>query len=180
MKAGSVAFWILFAVTVVVYGVMVLWSLPRIAAAAGGLAAFDMRPTGYSFDEAKGFLAALSPDGVAFYLGVQEKLDSVYPALLAATLFFAIVALAPAKLGIWRWVLALIAIPGAVFDYLENAAVSAMLAAGADGLTSVAVDTADRWTVLKSAFTAVAMITLVLLLVGRLARRLLWRRTSAT
>jgi hypothetical protein len=180
MKAESVAFWILFAVTVVVYGAMVLWSLPRIAAAAGGLAPFDMRPTGYSFDEAKGFLAALSPDGFAFYLGVQGKLDAIYPALLAATLFFAIATLVPMRLGVWRWVLALIAIPGAVFDYLENAAVSAMLTGGADGLTTAAVSTADRWTVLKSAFTAVAMITLVLLLVGRLVRRLLWRRSSAT
>ncbi len=180
MKPGSVAFWILFAVTVIVYGVMVLWSLPRIAAAAGGLAAFDMRPTGYTFDEAKAFLAALSPEGAAFYLGVQEKLDSVYPALLGATLFFAIAALAPARLGIWRWVLALIAIPGAVFDYLENAAVSVMLTVGVDGLTPAAVEAADRWTVLKSAFTAVAMVTLVLLLVARLVRRLLWRRTSET
>jgi hypothetical protein len=180
MKAGAVAFWILFAATVVVYGVMVLWSLPRIAAAAGGLAPFDMQPTGYSFDEAKAFLAALSPDGNAFYRGVQEKLDAVYPALLAAMLFFAIGALAPARLGIWRWVLALIAIPGSVFDYLENAAVSAMLTAGADGLTPAAVEAADRWTVLKSAFTAVAMITLVLLLVGRVARRLLWRPRSET
>jgi len=180
MKAASVGFWILFVVTLVVYGVMVLWSLPRIAGAAGGLAPFDMRPTGYGFDEAKAFLAALSPDGSVFYLGVQEKLDSVYPALLAATLFFAIAALAPARLGIWRWVLALIAVPGAVFDYLENAAVSAMLAAGADGLTPAIVASADRWTVLKSAFTAVAMVTLVLFLVGRLVRRLFWRRTSVT
>ena len=94
MKSRRVAFWILLVVTLAVYVVMINWSLPLIAERADGLRPFDLRPIGYDFDEAKAFLAALKPEGAEFYLGVQHKLDSIYPALLAATLFFAIVMIA--------------------------------------------------------------------------------------
>ena len=104
MTAWRLGFWLLFAVTLAVYATMLVWTLPAITAAAGGLAPFDMRPSGYSFDEAKAFLTALSPDGKALYLDAQHKLDAAYPALLAATLFFAIAALAPKSWGNWRWV----------------------------------------------------------------------------
>jgi hypothetical protein len=174
MSPWRLAFWFLFAVTLAVYVTMLVWTLPAISAAAGGLAPFDMRPSGYSFDEAKAFLAALSPEGKARYLNVQHELDAAYPGLLAATLFFAIAALAPKRWGPWRWVLALTAIPGALFDYLENAAVTVMLTAGVDGLTPDMAATADRWTTFKSWTTSIAMtVLLVLLLVAG------WRMLAA-
>ncbi len=171
MRARRVAFWTLFAVTLVIYAVMVLWSLPKISAAAGGQPAFDMRPFGYSFDAAKSFLAAITPDGTVFYLNVQHRLDAAYPALLAATLFFAIRALVPARSGLVRSVIALVVIPGAVFDYLENGGVTAMLNAGAPGVTPELVARASLWTLLKSLFTTVAM-----LLMLALAGLALWQR----
>ncbi len=106
MTAPRLAFWLLFAATLGVYATMLGWTLPAISAAAGGLPAFDMRPGGYSFDEAKAFLAALSPEGKALYLDVQHKLDTAYPGLLAATLFFAIARWRRKSWGIWRWLLA--------------------------------------------------------------------------
>jgi hypothetical protein len=170
------AFWILFAATLAVYLIIVGWSLPTISAAAGGMAPFDMRPGGYSFDQAQAYLAALSPDGTAFYLDIQHRLDLIYPALLAATLFFGIWLLTPPTWGIWRWLLALAAIPGSVFDYLENYAVATMLRLGADGITPDIVATADRWTRLKSVFTTIAMTILLVLLVIWAGRRLMARR----
>ncbi|MCB1497396.1 MAG: hypothetical protein KDJ86_16570 [Bauldia sp.] len=165
MKSRRAAFWTLFAATVIVYAVMMMWSLPIIATQAGGLTPFDLRPAGYGLTEAQAFLAALPADGVAFYLGIQQMLDTAYPALLGATLFFAIAGLAPERLGVWRWVLAAFAVPGAVFDWLENASVVAMLKAGPDGVTPEMVAAANRWTVLKSAFTTLAMAIVVVLLV---------------
>ena len=173
MGARRVAFWALFAVTAAVYLVIVLWSLPKISAAAGGAAPFDMQPFGYSFDEAKTFLAALTPEGSEFYLNVQHRLDAAYPALLAATLFFAIRALAPG-VGFVPTLPALIALPGAIFDYLENASVTAMLNAGAAGLTPELIARASRWTLLKSIFTTIAMLLLLALL-----GRALWFRVSS-
>jgi hypothetical protein len=166
MTARRLAFSLLFAATLAVYVTMLAWTLPAISAAAGGLAPFDLRPSGYTFDEAKAFLTALSPDGKALYLGAQHRLDAAYPALLSATLFFAIAALTPTAWGSWRWVLALTAIPGALFDYLENAAVTVMLTAGADDLTPDMVATADRWTTSKSWSSTVAMTILLALLVA--------------
>jgi len=172
MKSRRIAFWILLVVTVAVYALMVNWTLPLIAGHADGLRPFDLKPIGYDYAEAKAFLTALTPEGAAFYLRVQHTLDSIYPALLAATLFFAIVMIAPKALGIWRWVIALIAIPGAVFDYLENAAVSAMIAAGPDGLTETEVAGASLWTVLKSAFDTIAfVVVLVFVVVWVFSRR---------
>ena len=73
--------------------------------------------------------------------------------------------IAPKALGVWRWVIALIALPGAVFDYLENTAVSAMIAAGPDGITEADVAEASLWTALKSAFTTIALVVLLIFLV---------------
>ena len=179
MRTNTVAFWVLFAVTLVLYGVIVGWSLPIVAADAGGKTPFDLRPAGYSFDEAKGFLTALSAEGKAFYLNVQQKLDTLYPALLSATLFFAIYLLAPARWGFWRWVLAAVAIPSAVFDYLENAAVAHMLGLGADQLTPDIVAVASHWTVSKSSASTVAMLVFLALLIGWAINRARTRRPAA-
>jgi len=172
MIVRRIAFWLLFAATLAVYAAMLAWTLPEITAAAGGLAPFDLRPSGYSFGEAKAFLAALSPEGKTLYLGAQHTLDAAYPGLLAATLYFAIAALAPAGWGRWRWAAALVAVPGALFDYLENGAVTVMLNAGADGLTPDVVATADRWSVYKSWATTFAM-SLFLVLLAASAWRLM-------
>lgn len=169
-------FWAVVAVALADYFAMVFWSIPRISAEAGGLAVFDMRPGGYSFEEAKAFLAALSPEGAAFYTGVQHKLDAAYPALLALTLGWAILRLTHARWGRWRWLLAATALPGMVFDYLENLDVSAMLKLGPEGVTPQLVEAASRHSQLKAAATSVAMAVLLVLLALWTFRR--WRRAQ--
>lgn len=172
-------FWIVFAATLGVYLVMLAWTLPAITAAAGGLAPFDLRPSGYTFDEARTFLAALTSEVTTLYRNVQQRLDIAYPALLAATLVMAILLLSPAGLGRLRWLLAATALPGMVFDYLENAAVAAMLDGGAAALTPETAAAASRWTVLKSAFSTLAFVVLLALLGLWLYRRLSSRRVAA-
>jgi hypothetical protein len=176
MARRSIAFWVLFAITMALYAAIVGWSLPVISRAAGGLTPFDIRPTGYSYHDAQAFLTALSAGGKAFYLDIQQRLDLFYPALMSATLFFAIYLLAPARWGGWRWVLALIAIPGAVFDYLENGAVATMLNLGPNELTPDVVEVSSRWTVAKSAASMVADVLLLVLLLTWTVNRFLVRR----
>ena len=163
-------YWLLVAAMAVLYLVMVAWSLPYLKM-LGGDPAFDLRPGGYTFSEAQSFIAALGNEGRAFYLNVQHRLDLVYPALLGAVLVIALVKLAPPRIG---WLLGAIAVAGSVFDYLENHAVSVMLRAGPDGLTAEMVTSASRWTVLKSAFSALAMTALAALLV---LKGVAWLRT---
>jgi len=176
----KILFWVLFAATLAVYAVMLTWSLPTVSAAAGGLAPFDLRLNGYSFDEAERFLTALSPDGAVFYRDVQHKLDIAYPALNALTLFFAIAALLPRKLGGWRYLVAAPVFLTAVFDYLENATVDLMLAAGAAGLTPELVTTANGWTQAKAITTTVVMSALLALLIWRGLAWLLARRRASS
>ncbi len=137
-------FWPVFVVTMGVYATMLVWSLPYISDAAGGLLPFDLRPSGYTFDEAKSFLAALPEDANSFYRHTQiAKLDTAYPALLAVTLFLAIGLLAQNWLKMWGWLVALVAIPGAVFDYMENANVRLMLFLGPDNINMEIVERAS-------------------------------------
>ncbi|MBZ0161390.1 MAG: hypothetical protein K8H74_01620 [Notoacmeibacter sp.] len=157
-------YWLLVAVMLANYVAMVVWSLPALQDMAGGLPAFDLRPGGYTFDEALAFVSAIGAHGRAFYLGTQQWLDTLYPALLGGVLVIALLALAPARV---RLLLAAFATAGTVFDYLENHAVAAMLKAGPDGLTEGMADAASRWTVLKSATSALAMTGLAILLVFR-------------
>lgn len=169
--SGGRLFWAVVAATLAIYAVMLGWSLPAISDAAGGRAVFDMLPAGYSYAEAEAFLAALSPEGADFYLHVQHRLDLIYPALLAISTGWAMVRLAPR----WRWraALLLVPIPGMVFDYLENRAVAAMLAAGADGLTPEMVAQASRFSQLKAIFSALSLGLLLALCLAWAFRR--WR-----
>ncbi len=162
------AFWTCFSIATVIYLIMVLWSLPLISAAAGGDIPFDMRPMGYSGEEARVFLTALSDEGRAFYLGTQHMLDSIYPGLLGMTLALGLML-------VYRgWVAALgVILSGgvAVADYLENRAVTAMLKAAPREVSDAMADAASGWTVLKSGLSTVVFLAL---LFGVL--RIGWRR----
>jgi len=166
-------FWLVLAVTLGVYLTMVFWSIPFVSREAGELPVFDLRPGGYTFEEAKAFLAALSPEGTRFYADVQHRLDTAYPVLLAVTLAWAILRLAPASWGAWCWALAATAVPGMVFDYWENAGVAFMLEMGPDGITPAVVAAVSFHSRAKAALTTVSMSILLILLLRWVYRR--WR-----
>lgn len=171
----NVLFWLVVVITLGVYATMLFWSIPTLSQDAGGLAIFDMRPGGYSFEEARAILTVLSPEGVSFYKSVQHRLDALYPALLAITLGWSILRLSPVSWGIWRWVLAATAVPGMLFDYWENADVSFMLDLGPDGITPAIVEAASLHSRIKAGASTVAMTILVVLCVAWLIRRLRFR-----
>lgn len=150
-------FWLLCATTVGVFLTMLFWSGPLIMADAQGMALFDARLGGYSTAEAKAFLAALSVDGRDFYLNVQHRLDSAFPALLAVVL---VMGYAQVFQGWVRWVASTLPLVAAGFDYLENAAVAVMLRAG-DGVTEAMVMVASQWTERKWIAIGLAVLALV-------------------
>ena len=175
MKPTGIATWTALAVAACLYATMTLWTLPEIAQAAGGLPPFDMRPGGYDFDEAQAFLSALSEKGRTLYLGPQQRLDLVFPAALALGLGLALYRLAPLN-RFWRLCLAAIPLAGMAFDYLENAAVRAMLLASPSALQPEQVETASRFTTAKAVFDSAAYALLLLFLVLWAVRR--WRSAS--
>ena len=113
-------YWMLVVAALAVFAVMQAWSLPKLR--ADGMPAFDLRYLGYSFDEARAYLAALGEEGRTFYLNAQLVLDRLYPALYGPALAIALVALDARAGGRgWGWVLAVFAIAGMGFDWLEHA-----------------------------------------------------------
>jgi hypothetical protein len=157
-------YWGTFLVTVIIYAVMLIWTIPSITSEAGGHAIFDMRPGGYTFAEAHEFLDALSERGKYIYLERQHLLDMVYPAVLCITLFWSIYALTPRRWGVWRYILPAPAIPGMFFDYMENLATRGLLITGPDHITVAMVERASLWSRIKATSVTLAFIILIVLL----------------
>lgn len=157
---GKAGFWLIIAVTLGVYLVMALWSLPKLAAMAEGALPFDLRPLGYAPEEARAFLAALGEEGRGFYRDVQHRLDLFFPGLLALSLVLLFRRLLPGALGV---VLSVVALLAAAFDWAENAAVAGMLAA--PEATDAMVQQASRLTVIKSGLGTLVLTALLVLLI---------------
>ena len=120
-----------------------------------------MRLGGYSFDDARVFLTAITDTGRDFYLNTQQLLDLLYPTLFAITVSIPLAHLLPRY---WGWALAVVAIAAGVLDHLENSAVAAMLRVEPDALTEIMVSTASNWTVAKSISTTIASVALLVVL----------------
>lgn len=158
---GWKVYWVLVAATVTNYLIMVLWSLPLVSEMAGGDVPFDMRPGGYSFDEAQVFLTAITDAGRDFYLDTQQYLDLFYPTLFAITAAISLNHLVPTY---WGRTFVVLAIAAGVFDHLENSAVAVMLRAGPDTITEAMVSTASNWSLAKSISTTIVLVTLMVVL----------------
>ncbi len=156
--------WIATAAALVLYLVMMLWSLPRLTEAAGGAQPFDLRPFGYDVGSARDFLDRLGAEGARFYTQVQLPLAHAFPLLLAVALGAALGALAPEGVRF----LPVLAAPVAIAGWLEAGAVGRLLQAGADGLTRAQVAAASRWSVLESASVTLAVLVLAALLAARI------------
>ncbi len=143
-------------VSFALWGVMVFVTLAYLRRIAGGLAPFDLRPFGYTVEEARALLQALSEIGRAYYADVQLQLDTAYPALHALSRGLLLLWLtAPGRTAERPFPLplriALMALPLATawFDYFENERIAQMLAAGPQVAADV-VERASFWTQAKA------------------------------
>lgn len=75
--------------TLLMLGFMDIYTLPRIAREAGGIAAFDLHTFGYSHQTACDFLSQLSQSGRQLFLHVQLPVDFAF-AFVYTFLFFAL------------------------------------------------------------------------------------------
>ena len=167
-------YWLVVALATANYLVMVLWSLPQITGMAGDQVPFDMRPTGYSYRDAIGFLNAINASGRDFYLNTQQLFDTFYPTLFAVSVAAPLIHLMPRYLG---WPAAVLAIGAAAFDYLENSAVATMLKAEPTEISEVMVSTVSNFTLAKSVLTTVVLLILFVVL-GR--RAISWLKARIT
>jgi cytidylate kinase len=128
-RIGSLPVLLAF-ITVAAFLAMRFWTIPAIRAGAGGLDMFDLWMDGYSAEYARIFLARLTPEARALYLGPQRVLDTILAVALAGTL-----AAAGYRLVVgWSWKLAaamaLLPLGYFIFEMMENAQVAALLRRG--------------------------------------------------
>lgn len=159
-------FWISFLLAGALYATMGLWSGPYLLEEADGLPMFDLRPLGYTYDEARAYLDALSDEGRVFYLTVQQRLDMAFPGLLALSFVAAFQWLLR---GSMRWGLSAVAVLSAGADYLENMRVHGLLIA--DTVTEQMVADASLATLIKSVSVTVCFTALLVLFA-----RAVWNR----
>jgi len=150
-------------VTVAALVAMRLWTQPLIEAA--GLPMFDLRMAGYNPWEVRAFLASLSAEGRAAYLGPQRVLDTIMPMALTTALGLLVYRLVRR----WSWIagviLALVPLPYFAFDMLENAQVAAILRA--DAVSDTMAEAASRFTVCKAEALRAAVAVILLALAAR-------------
>jgi hypothetical protein len=159
LLAGNGALW----------AVMFFGTLAHLQALAGGAAPFDIRPLGYSYEEARSFLAATGEQGRAYYLSRQLILDTVYPPFYAVSRALALWWLTMpgrlydgAILQRWRWTLVAIPVVMASFDGVENVCIAEMLWTWPDlspGLVQVS-SLATRLKFIAGVFTEISMAAL--------------------
>lgn len=164
------AFWVLLAAMSAAWLAMNFVTVPKIEALADGQRLLDMRFTGYSFEDARSFVAAIGDEGVDLYLGAQFWLDMVFPALLGAVLIICYLCLFPGWIGLIMSGGAFIYI---AVDYLENFAIATILHAGANAMTHDMASTADQWTKTKWGLALIGLVALVVGIGMRLRLRLL-------
>ena len=143
-------------VSFALWGVMVFWTLAYLRRTAGGLEPFDLRPFGYTPEEARNLLYALSSIGRKYYADVQLQLDTAFPAVYALSrglLLFWVTAPGrtatrplplPARLS-----LLILPLATAWFDYFENEGIAAMLAADQRASDEL-IERTSFWTRVKS------------------------------
>jgi hypothetical protein len=144
-----------------IYLLMIFVTLAHIETLSG-LRPFDMRPSGYSAEQANSLINALGSSGRRYYLTRQIPLDLVYPSLMALTLVSLLnwlgsrhVSHKLVRIGAW------FSITAAIADYLENAGICLMILSWPE-ISANTVLAASVASIVKSGLTAAATLTVLL------------------
>ncbi len=157
-----------FAFAMLIYSIMLEVTIPHLVAESNGMAIFDMRPLGYSVEEAMRLIKQMSSSGIDYYRVVQLPLDFVYPVLLGA--FGAM------SLGYFsKWVRIynvyyVLPVMVTLFDYLENFGIYLMLS---DLNSLLIIRLASLCSVIKSLSTTILMCYLLGVTVYVVCKKLL-------
>lgn len=162
----------LFVLTMAVYLLMLLVTIPRVQSYAPDTALFDLSPTGYTHSQALTLLHSLGHAGRDAYLFPQIALDFVYPGLFAICYSLMLIWVYSKRVRSDSKFLYLAIIPAlaGLFDYIENILIIRMITAFPD-VSKGLVSTASSATLLKSAFSTASFLILILGFTFLLKRR---------
>jgi len=172
MASGRVVL-ILFILTMAVFSLMIMSTIPKVERFASGIPLFDMSPSGYSYQQAISLLESLGEDGRNVYLFQQLPIDFIYPGLFAfsyallLTWLFAKSFATNSKI----FFLALVPVLGGLFDYLENIGIIIMINTFPN-ISRGRVGVVSTFTLLKSAFTTGFYILLLVGIISFIIRKI--------
>jgi hypothetical protein len=116
------------------WAIMFFGPLAHLSRLAAGLKPFDIKVTGYSYDDARAFLERIGDQGRAYYLNPELVVDAMYPPLYAISRGLALWWLTmpgrirDARLPLkFRYALVAVPIIMASLDLFENGCIALML-----------------------------------------------------
>ncbi len=152
-----------FIPAMVVYCIMLFYTIPQVELYAPKMKIFDLLPTGYSFEYANELLHVLGKKGRDLYLYQQLPMDFIYPGLFAVSCCLLLSWLFTKSLNSnsKMFYLCFVPVAAGLFDYLENIGIVRMLLSYPNVAESL-VSITSYLTILKSAFTTTFFVLLLL------------------
>ena len=162
---------LLFILTNLVYSFMLIFTIPKVMSFSDGKKILDMLPTGYNAEYVNSLFETLGEKGRDAYLFNQIPVDMVYPFLfgISSCLVLAFFLNKINKLNGTLIYLCLLPVFGGAFDYMENIGIITMLANYPD-ISNLSVSITNIFSILKSTFTTVYFIVLIITFVAVVIR----------
>ena len=156
----------LFIPAMIVYFIMLLYTIPQVAEYAPGMNLFDLSPVGYSFEYANELLGVLGVDGRGAYLYKQLPLDFIYPCLFALScgLLLSWLFLKSQNESSKIFYFCFVPMAAGLFDYLENIFIIHLLTSYPN-ISGISVSLASAMTIIKSGLTTTFFVLLIVGLV---------------
>ena len=148
---------------IIVYFIMLLYTIPQVSAYAPGINLFDLSLTGYSFEYAIKLLDTLGSDGRELYLYRQLPLDFIYPGLFAVScsLLLSWLFLKTQQTNSKLFYFCYIPVAAGLFDYLENIFIVNILTSYPN-VSEVSISLASAMTIVKSVLTTAFFVLLII------------------
>lgn len=168
---------VFFVLTGIIYGIMLGITGPKVMAMAGGMRILDLMPTGYDAEYVTTFFDLLGEEGRNAYLFNQLPLDLIFPLLsgISFCLITAWLLRQIKKLETNLFYLCYLPVIAGLFDYFENFSIITLLVEYPD-ISENMVKLSSVFSIIKSSFTTVYMIIIIILFVGFGANKLFLKR----
>ncbi|MCS5623297.1 MAG: hypothetical protein NZ735_05005 [Candidatus Marinimicrobia bacterium] len=148
---------------IIVYFIMVLYTIPQVSEYAPGINLFDLSLTGYSFEYAVKLLDTLGSEGRELYLYRQLPLDFIYPGLFAVScsLLLSWLFQKTHETNSRLFYFCYIPVAAGLFDYLENIFIASILTSYPN-VSEVSIFLASSMTIAKSVLTTAFFVLLII------------------
>lgn len=170
-----------FILTQIVYGIMLLFSIPKILEYSNGMKILDLMPTGYNAEYTQKLFETLGERGREIYLFQQIPLDLIYPGLFAISFSLLLTFIFRKSFSKENIIQKTTILPifAGFFDYMENFGIIIMLSIYPDFQVWI-VNTTSIFSIIKSVLTTFVFVLLAIGFIGFFSPRRSFRlRTAA-